>query len=172
MNDLQAFYNSILNINNSDQFEEIKQIVMEEKAKVLEQALSTEGFCKYLACQIEYRLTHELSGINVAYLDLNSLVNVDHVALIVEYRHDGNLVRFLIDPAFEQFVKKDNQQLLSLDNWPSELIGNDMTNDLLTSGLTLLDESRFNVYINAFAKCKLNYDLEEYLLNQKMKQEK
>ena len=45
--DLESFYNSILNIGNKDKYNDIVKIVKEEKARLLENTDSLDGFCKY-----------------------------------------------------------------------------------------------------------------------------
>lgn len=164
---LYDFYNSILNIGNSDKLDVIKKIVSEEKEKLLTHTDSLEGFCIYIASQIEDKLKQE--NITTYYIDLNELLNVDHVFLIAEYMADEKIKRILIDPTFEQFTKTDNRKLLKLDEWPSQKLDADFVNSLLESGYYLVDNDKFNSYINAFSKEKLEFNLDEFLLEQRGK---
>lgn len=167
MENIYSFYNSILNIANVDKQDVIRKVVLEEKSKLLKEADSLEGFCIYIAVQIEHRL-QEL-GITSYYIDLTELVGVDHTVLIAEYKCNDEIQRMLIDPTFEQFTKKDNKQLLKLKEWPSEKLNDlDFLASLLTDGCYFIDNDKFNRYINAFSDEELTFDLNEFLLNRKI----
>ena len=94
MEDIYSFYRSILNIKNEDQKEKIKNIVKNEKEKLLSKVESLDGFCIYIASQIQNQLNK--NGITTYYVDLNELVQVDHVVLISEYLYQGKTKRILI----------------------------------------------------------------------------
>lgn len=164
MADINSFYNSILNINKNNRKEEIKNIVLIEKNKLADQVKILDGFCKYIANQIHYQISTKLSGIHVYYLNLEELVGVDHVALIVEYMNDNNLIRLLVDPTFIQFVRKENSKLVYLNVWPSDKIGDkELINDLINDGVSIVDNSRFNQYVNSFSNVYYEYNLDDYL---------
>ena len=93
--DLESFYNSILNIGNKDKYNDIVKIVKEEKARLLENTDSLDGFCKYLANQIKYEIKTNLSGVWVNSIDLNELVQVDHVVLLAEYHNNDDMKKEL-----------------------------------------------------------------------------
>ena len=97
-------------------------------------------------------------------MNLEELVGVDHVALIVEYMNNDNLVRLLIDSTFPQFVRKDNNKLVYLDFWPSDKITDkDLVHDLIDSGVSIIDNDRFQQYVNSFSSIYTEYNLEDFL---------
>lgn len=166
MEDIYSFYRSILNIKNEDQKEKIKNIVKNEKEKLLSKVESLDGFCIYIASQIQNQLNK--NGITTYYVDLNELVQVDHVVLISEYLYQGKTKRILIDPTFTQFVKADQKKLIKLEQWPSEKLDKDLVFHLVNDGIIEIDDSVFNQYINAFNSVEQEIDLDEYLLNMKV----
>ncbi len=164
MVDINSFYNSILNIDTRDKTKDIKNIVLEERRKLTDQVEELDGFCKYIANQIKYQISVKLSGVNVYYLNLEELVGVDHVALLAEYMNNDNLVRLLIDPTFSQFVRKDNNKLVYLDFWPSDKINDkDLVHDLVDSGVSIIDNDRFQQYVNSFSNFCTEYNLDNFL---------
>lgn len=173
MVDINSFYNSILNIDTRDKTKDIKNIVLEEKRKLTDQVEELDGFCKYIANQIKYQISLKLSGVHVCYLNLEELVGVDHVALLVEYMNNDNLVRLLIDPTFPQFVRKDNNKLVYLDFWPSDKITDkDLVHDLIDSGVSIIDNDRFKQYINSFSSIYTEYNLDTFLNSTSIKNRK
>lgn len=163
MSDINYFYNSILNIRNNIDEGVIGKIVTEERDKLLGEVSDLSGFCKYIASQIQERL--RTIGINTYYIDLNDLVGIDHVILIAE----GNGRKFLIDPTFSQYYKKDNHKLVLLSEWPSEKIDDKtLVSNLLNMGCTDINNSSFNMYINAFSSKKMGIDLDNYLLERRL----
>lgn len=166
MEDIYSFYHSILNIKNEDQKEKIKNIVKREKEKLLSKVKSLDGFCIYIASQIQDQLSK--NGITTYYVDLNELVQVDHVVLISEYLYQGKIKRILIDPTFIQFVKADQKKLMKLKQWPSERLDKDIVFHLVNDGIIEIDYSIFNQYINAFNLIEQEINLDEYLLNMKV----
>lgn len=167
MSDIYSFYSSILNIVNEDKFGIIQKTVLEEKEKLLEEVDSLEGFCIYIATQIESRLKQ--LGIATYNLELNDMVGVDHTILIAEYKYKDQIYRVLIDPTFEQFVKQDSRMLLKLKEWPSKKISDkEFVSSLLDTGCCIIDDDKFNMYINSFTDTEFSIDLNEYLLSKKM----
>ena len=169
MNDLNEFYNSILNINNKDYFEEIKRIVIEERTEVNTMVDQLDGFCKYLANQIEYRIKKEIPGVHTYKINLNDLVFVDHTILIVEYMTNSQMKRLLIDPSFTQFIKKNNAQLIKLSQWPGDKIDESLMTNLVKYGLVEIDNLSFQNYLNSFVETHVKFDLEDYLLENKIR---
>lgn len=166
MKDIYSFYNSILNIanKNTESVEKtVKEITQEETEKVLALSPSLDGFCKYLASQIKKQLDD--NGIKSYWIDLEDIVSVDHVVLIAEYRAQDSIQRLLIDPSFQQFTKKENFKLVSLEEWPSEKIRDkSIVTDLLETGVTPLNQERWQDYISSFAKDSIETDLDMFLL--------
>lgn len=163
MDNIYNFYNSILNIRNIDYEKEIEKIISEEKQTILIKTNDLSGFCKYIALAIKERL----NSINVKtyYIDLNDILCVDHVFLIAEYKCEEGLKRFIIDPTFIQFVKKDNLKLQKLNDWPNEKISDyKLVRQLLNKGFIEIDNEIFNNYMNAFNDKKAVYNIEQFLL--------
>lgn len=154
MNNIDDFYNSILNIRvqqNETTQELIKGITKKAVEEVKKVTSNLEGFCKFLASEIQEKL--EQKGIKNYWIDLNELIGVDHVVLIAEYRTVEGIKRLLIDPSFSQFTKEDNKQLVKLKDWPSEKIEDkEMVEDLLDKGLTQVDDTRWQDYLNSFGQ--------------------
>ena len=161
--DLDSFYNSILNIGNKDKYNDIVKIVKKEKTKLLESAASLDGFCKYLANQIEYEIKTNLSGVWVSSIDLNELVQVDHVVLLAEYRNNNEMKRLLIDPTFSQFTKSRDKKLVGLTSWPSENLDVNFRDKLLTDGVVEVDDTSFNRYLDSFGNHYQDINLDSYL---------
>ena len=108
-------------------------------------------------------------GITTYYINLDDLVGINHVILISEYIENGNVRRVLIDPTFSQYHKKSDHKLLSLSEWPSEKIEDKkFVNNLLNMGYTEVNNDSFNKYINAFSSKKVDVNLDNYLLEQRL----
>lgn len=166
MSDLYNFYQSILNIRKQDQFNTIKNIVLEERQKLNNITNDVSGFCKIIASQIEEKLKN--ANITTYWLDLNNIISIDHVILIAEYMTDTGIKRILIDPTYQQFTKMDNHKLIKLQEWPSTRLDKNILNDLLTDGITEINEARFQNYLNSFGEYNLDISLDNYLLEQKI----
>ena len=171
MDDIYDFYSSILNIDNKDDritLNLIKTITKEEMDKILTISSDTDGYCKILASQIGNRLNEY--GIHHYWIDLEDLVKVDHTVLIAEYKTGNTIKRYLIDPSFSQFNKRESHYLLSLSQWPSEKIKDQgMVRDLLQEGITLIDDVRWTDYLQAFTNQKINVNLAECLLDNSLR---
>lgn len=168
MSELNNFYNSILNINNKNQKEEIIRIVLEERKDLSNHVNQLDGFCKYLANQIACRINREISGVHTYEIDLNDLVSVDHTILIAEYMSDFQMKRLLIDPSISQFVKKANTQLVKLNKWPGDEIDKNILFDLIKYGVVEVDNLSFQNYLDSFTELNIKIDLEDYLLQNKI----
>ena len=169
MNELYSFYSSILNIDNADKKETIMNIVAKEKYKLLQSTNSVEGFCKYIANQIEYEIKRCVQGVHVFYVDLNELVNIDHVVLIIEYMCNNEIKRLLVDPTFVQFITSDDNECLKCELYSREKDeDNLLVIDIFSDGICEVDNVRFNKYLNYFS-CNQRYvNLDEYLFNKRL----
>lgn len=170
MGEYNDFINSILNIkqgysSNSDKdiYNLLKKIIFEEKSIIYKETKDLTGYCKYIATQIYERLRNE--DFTIYWIELNKIVGVDHTVLIVEYKTNKQLKRFLIDPTYSQFTKNDKYNLVKLKEWPSEKIDKDILKDLLETGLTELNTHKFNNYLNSFNKLNNYMDLDNFLYN-------
>ncbi len=166
MTDLYSFYHSLLNINRKISKEEIQKIVAEEKQKLKKQVSQVDGFCIFLASQIEARLQE--IGVKAYQLNLFDIVGVDHMALIVEYNEKNEIKRILIDPTFEQFQKKENKILFKLKQWPSEkMYHKNCVKELLQTGICNINNDILNDYLSSFSDYKIEISLDELLLEQR-----
>lgn len=168
MDDLKDFYNSILHINRKDFENEIKKIVKEETEDLISKSNELDGFCRYLANQIECRINEEIGGVDIHTIDLKDFGLVDHTILIIEYMTNSKMKRLLVDPSFTQFVKKDNSQLLKLESWPSVIIDKNILSNLLKYGVVEIDNALFNNYLNSFGGKITNFSLDDYLLESRI----
>lgn len=152
MTNITDFYDSILNIRMFKEQETeklIKEIVKEEKQNLQEISSELDGFCKYLASQIQESL--EQHQIKSYWIDLKDIVNIDHVVLIAQYKTENGQKSDLIDPSFTQFVKQDHKSLVKLETWPSENIKDQkIVQDLVTTGVVSLSDERWGDYLSAF----------------------
>lgn len=166
LKDLHSFYQSILNLRQNDAFEPIKNIVSNEQTKLSNYTDDVTGYCKYIASQIETSLNKV--NIYTYWIDLNDLASIDHVILIAEYMTNNKVKRILIDPTYKQFTKSANTKLIKLKEWPSERLDKDILNDLLTDGITKIDDNNFKNYLNSFGTTNFDVSLDDYLLEQKL----
>lgn len=164
MDDLSDFYNSILNINGKDKEDEIRRVVLEEKEDLSRRTDELDGFCKYLANQIECRINEEISGVHTYNINLNDFDLVDHTILIIEYMTNSRMKRLLIDPSFIQFVKKENAELVRLNHWPSDFIDKNTLTSLIEYGVVEIDNSSFKNYLHSFSGGVSDFNLDDYLL--------
>ena len=166
MTDFNTFANSLVNITNENKKGKIIRIVEQEKKKLLEKVDSLEGFCKYIASQIEYELKKTDSSLLVYYIDLNTLTDeiVDHAILIVEYFYNGQKEQLLIDPTFIQFTEQKNRKLTGYAEWPGNKLSPILVSQLLDTGVIEITEEIFNEYLNSFLQEKTYFSLEKYLI--------
>lgn len=170
MQNLYDFYDSILNIkkeDNTDIEAIIQKMVGEEKEFVKGISKDLEGFCKILATNIRERLKD--CGIKTYWIDLQELTGIDHVVLISEYKSKEETKRVLIDPSYIQFVKKNDAKLLKLETWPSEKLSDKtIIQDLLETGMTQLNDTKWKDYLQSFSKEKITTNLNQFLLEQSL----
>lgn len=162
MDNYNNFCRNILNIRNIDMKEKIKKIVQEEREHLINKNNDLSGYCKYIASIIEERLKE--NNIRNYWIDLNELINIDHVILIAEYKYNDQIKRFLIDPTYSQFTRKPNAKLLKFNTWPSDNLDKSILKDLLLTGMTELNNHKFNNYLSAFGQ-NISLSLDEFLLN-------
>ena len=165
MENINDFYNSILNIRDIDYSQLIENITIEEKNKLLEKTSDLTGFCKYLASQINLRLRE--NNIKTYLIDLND-IEVDHVFLIAEYKFKNEIKRILIDPTYIQFVKTKNKRLVGLDKWPSDILYLNTLKELIEKGTTFIDNDKFNNYLNSFGY-QQQIEIDKFLLDYQIK---
>lgn len=164
---LNDFYNSILNIGSTKDYElDILSIVSNEVKELSKHTDSFDGFCKYLAEKISIKLNG--LGIRNDIIDLNSVLNIDHVFIICEYMYKGNLKRFLIDPTYSQFTKKEGMSIVRFDVWPSEKLSKEILDDLLNKGMVQINSESFSNYLSSFRKNKVDVNLDEFLMKLRM----
>ncbi len=165
MSDISEFIDSILNIRVVDEKETkklIERVVRDVKEEVNDVTSVMDGFCRFLASSIQFSLNN--CQIKNYWIDLNELIGIDHVVLIAEYRTEEGMKRELIDPSFSQFTKEDNKELIKLEEWPSERIEDkDMVKDLLTTGVTSLDDNRWQEYLSSFGEPTQEISLDRLL---------
>lgn len=167
MDDLKSFYNSILNIRNQGRIDLIEEIVSRQRKELMALIDDVDGFCKYIARAIYEELKN--NNVSAYIVDLNGIVNVDHVVIIAEYKEGDTIKRVLIDPTFEQFNKKDGRILKYLEEWPSEKIKDkEFVRRLLDKGFIEIDSISFSNYLSAFCKLKIHCDLDTFILRLRM----
>ena len=162
MNDLQKFYQSILNIRQQEKaLETIKSIVQEERNLIYKSTTDLTGYCKYIATQISTRLKEK--NIKTYQIDLKDIVSIDHTILIAEYKENDTLKRILIDPTYSQFTKNENYKLISMSVWPSEKLDRNFLTTLLNDGIIEIDDAKFKHYLNSFGTPNYEIYLDDLL---------
>lgn len=121
-----------------------------------------------MANQIKYRINQEVLGVHIYKIDLNDFGLVDHTILIAEYMANSQMKRLLIDPSFIQFVKKDNTHLIKLDKWPGDNIDGNTLSNLVEYGVVEIDNLSFKNYLDSFAGVSVKFNLEDYLLENRI----
>ena len=91
------------------------------------------------------------------------------MVLISEYKSKQEIKRVLINPSYVQFVKKNDAKLLKLETWPSEkLADKTIMQDLLETGITELNDTKWKDYLQSFSKEKITTNLNQFLLEQSL----
>ena len=167
------FYETILNINTWDTkkvISIINRLIKLEMLEVNEYVDSYEGLCKVFANNLYNRLSD--MGLNVKKVNLNELYKEmrEHVFLIMSYRDMNNNFNYiLIDPTYEQFVKKDNAiSPLYYEAWPSEILQNinpNLLKNLLENRYSYIDDKNLQDYLRSFTNKKVNINLETIILD-------
>ena len=140
-------------IRKQDKKEKIQQIVLSVTQKALTKAQSTNGLDKYIAYELMHEIKSNINDVYIYYINLEEITEFEHSSIIAEYKEDLSLKRLLIDPTFSQFVDANDT-----------LINKELIKNLNDSGVVEVDDKVFNDYINMFSQRKVNYNIEDYLI--------
>lgn len=170
---LNSFYYRLLNISKSnlDIEESLVKVIQKHKQELLNRTEDVSGFCKYLS----YNIGDELNsrGINVAYLNINELtdINYDHYFLVAYNEMNENINYYLIDPTYEQFLKKENHSLNpKFKKWPSEILnqsneGKRILKSLISNGYVKITNKDINTYLSSFSSDSISFELDSVMIN-------
>ena len=167
------FYETLLNLQKWDTKKVISILNRLIKLEILETKQYTdnfEGLCKVFANNLYDRLND--MGMNVKMVNLTELYKEmkDHIFLIMSYRDlNDNFNYILIDPTYEQFVKKDNETSpLYFEAWPSEILQNinpNLLKNLVRDKYSYIDDKNLQDYLRSFTNKKVNINLETIILD-------
>ena len=164
------FYETILNIQKWDTKKVISIINRLIKLEMLEYNNSYEGLCKVFANNLYIKLKE--IGLNVKKVNICELYKEmrQHEFLIVSYQDlNNNFNYILIDPTYEQFVKKKGQTSpLYYEAWPSEILQNinpNLLKNLIKDRYSYIDDKNFQDYLRSFTNKEVNINLETILLD-------
>ncbi|MEG0026255.1 MAG: hypothetical protein RR847_03340 [Bacilli bacterium] len=152
---IDKFYFDILNIAKKQSEEEslqkqIEMIINSEIKKMQPYINSFDGMCKVICFNILDKLrqleipanlfnTRDLLGIN------------EHVAIIISYTFEQKVNYILVDPTYDQFVKKSNFILRPFyDRWPSEILkekDSELFDNLIHNNYARVTNDSFNNYL-------------------------
>lgn len=150
--------NSMYDIRKQDKKEKIQQIVLSVTQKALAKAQSTNGLDKYIAYELMHEIKSNINDVHIYYINLEEITEFEHSSIIAEYKEDLSLKRLLIDPTFSQFVDANTNNLIDT------LLNKELIKNLNDSGVVEVDDKVFNDYINMFSQRKVNYNIEDYLI--------
>lgn len=150
--------NSMYDIRKQDKKEKIQQIVLSVTQKALAKAQSTNGLDKYIAYELMHEIKSNINDVYIYYINLEEITEFEHSSIIAEYKEDLSLKRLLIDPTFGQFVDTNTSNL------NDTLLNKELIKNLNDSGVVEVDDKVFNDYINMFSQRKVNYNIEDYLI--------
>lgn len=150
--------NSMYDIRKQDKKEKIQQIVLSVTQKALAKAQSTNGLDKYIAYELMHEIKSNINDVHLYYINLEEITEFEHSSIIAEYKEDLSLKRLLIDPTFSQFVDANTNNLIDT------LLNKELIKNLNDSGVVEVDDKVFNDYINMFSQRKVNYNIEDYLI--------
>ena len=145
-------------IRKQDKKEKIQQIVLSVTQKALAKAQSTNGLDKYIAYELMHEIKSNINEVHIYYINLEEITEFEHSSIIAEYKEDLSLKRLLIDPTFSQFVDANTNNLIDT------LLNKELIKNLNDSGVVEVDDKVFNDYINMFSQRKVNYNIEDYLI--------
>ena len=145
-------------IRKQDKKEKIQQIVLSVTQKALAKAQSTNGLDKYIAYELMHEIKSNINDVYIYYINLEEITEFEHSSIIAEYKEDLSLKRLLIDPTFSQFVDANTNNLIDT------LLNKELIKNLNDSGVVEVDDKVFNDYINMFSQRKVNYNIEDYLI--------
>ena len=126
--------------------------------KALAKAQSTNGLDKYIAYELMHEIKSNINDVHIYYINLEEITEFEHSSIIAEYKEDLSLKRLLIDPTFSQFVDANTNNLIDT------LLNKELIKNLNDSGVVEVDDKVFNDYINMFSQRKVNYNIEDYLI--------
>lgn len=150
--------NSMYDIRKQDKKEKIQQIVLSVTQKALAKAQSTNGLDKYIAYELMHEIKSNINDVYIYYINLEEITEFEHSSIIAEYKEGLSLKRLLIDPTFSQFVDTNTSNL------NDTLLNKELIKNLNDSGVVEVDDKVFNDYINMFSQRKVNYNIEDYLI--------
>ena len=145
-------------IRKQDKKEKIQQIVLSVTQKALAKAQSTNGLDKYIAYELMHEIKSNINDVYIYYINLEEITEFEHSSIIAEYKENLSLKRLLIDPTFSQFVDANTNNLIDT------LLNKELIKNLNDSGVVEVDDKVFNDYINMFSQRKVNYNIEDYLI--------
>ena len=167
------FYETMLNIQKWDPNQVISILERSIKLEMLEVNQYTkdyEGFCKAFANNLYNKLNSY--GFNVKMINLSELYREmkQHLFLILSYQDlDSHFNYILIDPTYEQFLKKERTQSpLYYEAWPSEILQNinpNLLNNLLKDKYSFINDKYIQDYLRSFTNKEVNINLESILLD-------
>lgn len=162
----------MLNIRKWDkkQVEEIiKRTILKEEKEVLKYVNDYEGLCKVFGTNLYDDLSSygfKLSMINIKDLDTSLK---EHIFLILTFKDLDSLMNYvLIDPTYNQFVKKDNMSINGYSKWPSEILSaknNELYSFLLYNKYSYINNKDINDYIESFTNQEKEYDIESLVID-------
>ena len=167
------FYETILNLEKWDTTKVISildRLIKLEMLEIDEYTDNYEGLCKVFANNLYIKLKE--IGLNVKKVNICELYKEmrQHEFLIVSYQDlNNNFNYILIDPTYEQFVKKeDTISPLYYEAWPSEILQNinpNLLKNLLENRYSYIDDKNLQDYLRSFTNKKVNIDLETIILD-------
>lgn len=175
--DLNNFYYDILNIGKTARTNDLATIVNvtnENKKELGSISNDLSGLCKVAANNISVMLKNK--GIACNVLNTKEILGGYEHVFVVAYYKETNIIKYvLIDPAYEQFQKKDNHVLSSaFSYWPSSVlqkteIGSRLLSDLLNHGYSVINPCDINIYLGSFINetdiYKINFNLDDILID-------
>ena len=105
-----------------------------------------------------HEIKSNINDVHIYYINLEEITEFEHSSIIAEYKEDLSLKRLLIDPTFSQFVDANTNNLIDT------LLNKELIKNLNDSGVVEVDDKVFNDYINMFSQRKVNYNIEDYLI--------
>ena len=152
--------------NGKDRLAEIDAIVKEVKNSF--SIIDDLGeLCRVVANNIV--ASFKENGINYRIINTAELdSSYEHIFIIAFFKTE-TFNYILIDPTYEQFVRKDTHKLRALEEWPSEVLQEDkrgrvMLDNLIRHGYHLIDDDMLSLYLKPFTGKEQNISLDDILL--------
>lgn len=170
MSNMNAFYYEILNIGKKEKnnIDIIKNVVSKYKNNIKD----TEALCKVLSNNISFDL-EELGISNKVLNTYQLLESYEHEFVIAYYKFDNQIRYILIDPTYEQFIKRGNDLNKRLAEWPASVLaktngGLAILREILSKGFMEVDNSLFKLYLGSFIntinEIGIDVELEDIML--------